>query len=327
VTNYGALSILQLPRKAGPGEAAELRLLIALETIHANGTGDRQASLGLVARLAGLPYITARRATDRLIAAGTIDHKRGERGRGGTWRFLVPLDYEPALSQGERGLTEPALSQGERGSAESGTRAHPGRARLNDEPVITTPRTGAHPDRAHALSTTALSGSVGAEADRAGARDDDAQPDWRRGPGTRPLSGRVWPPGTAPGRKRGTGPDDRPVGERASDRPPNVDDLCPRGCGTAHEPGLCPLDEQAPRAHPRGPATWGTPRAYPAPSVARDGAELARKLMADRPGAAGAPPPRPRTEDDYRAAALRQVARSRAERDPPKEDDLEQPPF
>jgi len=193
VTNFGALSILALPRKPGPGEAAELRLLIALETINANGLGERRASISLVAELAGLPYHTARRARDRLVSAGVIAHERGHRGHGGAWRFKVEL--APALSGRESEQSATARVGAIPG--DEPTSAHPERARLNHGSAPTSARISAHLDPSRALSTTNDT-SLSSTADRA--RDDDAQPDWQRGPGQRVLSGKVYAPGHGPGR-------------------------------------------------------------------------------------------------------------------------------
>jgi hypothetical protein len=172
--------------------------------------------------------------------------------------------------------------------------------------------------------------------DRAGApaRDDDAQPDYRRGPG-RPLEGRVWPPGS-----HGAAANPRTPGARASDRPPNARDLCPRGCGKAHGPaGHCPLDDDPDHPGPGigppargGPPAWYGPRANPPPEVAKRGRALADAALAERPGR-----PVPEHDDDphplagmsdeqLQAVARAQAARSRRERDPMTEPTEHRPP-
>ena len=155
MTNFGALAILALPRKSGPGESAETRLLIALEaaTRAVNERGDRRATVKFLAGHAGLPEITARRARDRCVARGVISYTPGPRGHAATWRFLVsltPPERSDHLDRSPTAITNAARSD------------HLGRA-----PELST------------TDNTSLSSTV----DRA--RDDDAQPDWRRGPGSR----------------------------------------------------------------------------------------------------------------------------------------------
>jgi len=118
---------------------------------------------------------------------------------------------------------------------------------------------------------------------RAGARpDDDAQPDYRRGPGRA----------------------ERPVGMRAGDRPPSASSLC-RRCGGRHETGACPNlgdDDRPPRsrARPAGstpqPPAWMATGPRPAPHVAEDGARLARRLLAEREPAPNRSPARNEAE-------------------------------
>jgi hypothetical protein len=103
VTNFGALAILALERKRRskvltPDEA-DLRLMLALETFPDVG-GYRSVGLEELARQARVPYGTARRSRDRLIADGSIACETS-RGRGNytKWRFLFPLKV---LSQGEQ---------------------------------------------------------------------------------------------------------------------------------------------------------------------------------------------------------------------------------
>ena len=274
MTNFGIRAILALPL-SGPGADAEWRLLAIVETFPPEANGDRFAGLALVAEQAGLPYISARRARDRLVARGLISFAHGQRGRGATWRLLFPIGDHLSehqterllLSQGEHQSGRLLLSQGEHQSAIGD---QPGRATLNDRSVITRPRIGAHPGRAPALKDSG-GNSLDGTADRERARDDDAQPDWQRGPGQRVLSGKVYAPGHGPGR------DTRPTPT---------------------------------------PPTWTAPRSNPAPEIAERGASLARALLADRQRPPGAPPPRPRTDDERRALALRQARQSRREREP-----------
>jgi len=190
VTNFGALAILALPRKSGPGESAETRLLIALEaaTRAVNERGDRRATVKFLAGHAGLPEITARRARDRCVARGVISYTPGPRGHAATWRFLVSLtppersdhlDRSPtAITLGERSAESAAISQ-----VIAGLGSEPGSDHLDRSPTaITNAARSDHLGRAPELSTTDNT-SLSSTVDRA--RDDDAQPDWRRGPGSR----------------------------------------------------------------------------------------------------------------------------------------------
>jgi hypothetical protein len=118
VTNFGARAILALDRKRrtkvlSPDEA-DLRLLLALETFSVDGNGRRSVGMKLLAESAGVPYATARRARDRLIAEGVISCEAGS-GRGNltTWRFLIPLkvpSQSEHLSETERCSPAPDMS-------------------------------------------------------------------------------------------------------------------------------------------------------------------------------------------------------------------------
>ena len=158
-------------------------------------------------------------------------------------------------------------------------------------------------------------------------RDDDAQPDYRRGPGSAsaPISGRVIPPGSPPWRAQQTGP---------TPTPPAASALCKRGCGRAHgDAGPCPLDERDPdrpqrrrdaeRAAERGrgrndPMPWHAPRANPPPEIAKRGAAAARAALGERlnrPRPDGETAPAPLGDDAKRALAIRQTASARRERE------------
>lgn len=165
MTNFGTLAILALDRKRHskvltPDEA-DLRLLLALETFPPDGSGQRSAGMKEVARQAGVPYGTARRARDRMVAAGLLACESGNgSGRGkGTytrWRFLFPLKVP---SQGEH-LKEKLPSQGEHLNDDA-IRCSP-----NPVKVLTEPRKGAHPNPltsenpAPALGSSALGSSA-----------------------------------------------------------------------------------------------------------------------------------------------------------------------
>ena len=179
MTNFGARAILALPRRAGQGAEAELRLLIALEaSTRAADDGARRIPLARVAEFAGLPEISARRARDRLVTRGLIEYQRGPRGRGSVWRLMFPI----ALTLGERETSGYALTLGERNQNAEPVRDHPGRAQSAESLRSPDPGIALTLGRAPELSTTDET-SVTSTADRA--RDDDAQPDWRRGPGPR----------------------------------------------------------------------------------------------------------------------------------------------
>jgi hypothetical protein len=155
---------------------------------------------------------------------------------------------------------------------------------------------------------------------RAPAPDDEAQPDYRRGPG-RPLEGKVWPPGTH-GAAANRQPRETPI-------PPKVTDLCGL-CGGHHAteacPTLLPPDEQDhPRPRSGGPAPgrglpqpWAAPRRNPAPEVAKAGRAAVEQALAEHRAAQGQPAaePPPTTEEQRMAKARRQVADARRERDP-----------
>jgi hypothetical protein len=165
VTNFGALAILALPRKRAkmltPDEA-DLRLLLALETFTEDASGWRSVGMEKLARSAGVPYGTARRSCDRLVAAGLVARESGNgSGRGkGTytrWRLLFPLKVP---SQGEH-LKDKVPTQGEHLNSV---------IRCSPEPVkvLTQARKGAHLDSltsgdagpalgSFALGTSALS--------------------------------------------------------------------------------------------------------------------------------------------------------------------------
>ena len=117
MTNFGALAILALPRKHAkmltPDEA-DLRLLLALETFTADASDWRSVGMDKLARSAGVPYGTARRSCDRLVASGLVARESGNgsgRGKGTNtrWRLLFPLKVP---SQGEH-LKVKVLTQGE----------------------------------------------------------------------------------------------------------------------------------------------------------------------------------------------------------------------
>jgi len=300
VTNFGALAILALPRKSGPGESAETRLLIALEaaTRAVNERGDRRATVKFLAGHAGLPEITARRARDRCIARGVISYTPGPRGHAATWRFLVSLtppersdhlDRSPtAITLGERSAESAAISQ-----VIAGLGSESGSDHLDRSPTaITSAARSDHLGRAPELSTTDNT-SLSSTVDRA--RDDDAQPDWRRGPDRAISPTKIYAPGHGP------------PGPRSNPRPTPT------------------------------PPTWTAPRANPAPEIAERGGALARALLADRPRPEGAPPPPPRTEDEWRALARRQVREAHHRREAatvtepaehrPPERDLGEPPI
>jgi hypothetical protein len=80
-----------------------------------------------------------------------------------------------------------------------------------------------------------------------------------------------------------------------------------------------PTKVYAPRSNPRPtptPPTWTAPRSNPPPEIAKEGAALAKRLLAERQRPPGAPSPRPRTDDERRAFALAQARQSRREREP-----------
>jgi hypothetical protein len=308
--DYGAL--LALPRlpdaRMGPGEA-ELRLMVALGTVHPNGHGERSIGTRLLAAKAHVSQKTVVRARDRLVKAGYLTVEARARGRS-VWRFTDPIlnGVSDAASDPTLGGVSPESVDIMVGSDQPGGGAP-------TDPI--TPPDRPHPGWGHDC--------VPSEHDdgRAGARDSDAQPDWRRGPGK-------------PGRPQ------RPAPVRAGDRAPNARDLCPRGCGKAHGTGPCPLDAtgpprpggRSPHGYPTGPMPWAGPRANPHADVARRGAALAQQAMAERARPADAEPPAPRTDDERRALARRQATAARADRpapgaepEPPAEPwDLEPPP-
>ena len=323
MTNYGTLAILARQSKQGPGSEADLRLLLALETITPDSDGGRCASFALVADLAGLGYSRARRALARLIAEGAVIHSRGQRGHTGSWRFGFPLT---TAHHSEHWSGEPLHTQGEHYSGE------PLHTLVDTDPdqaeplhtIVSTDRNGITAQQSGQWSERTTAHPGGAAALKAnnqlavteatdGARDDDdgnPQPDWLRGPG-RTITGRVLPASstTTPTRT-----------------PPPASQLCPRGCGKVHGSGWCPLDEPDPdrprrrsaaaRAASTAPdrPAWTAHKPQP-PDVAARGAELARELLAqarqgDRPG----PAPAPHSDDDRRELALRQARAARAAR-------------
>ena len=81
-------------------DEADLRLLLALETFPPGPDGLRSVGMEELARAAGVPYATARRSRDRLVADGLIECQSGS-GRGvcTRWLFTSPLKV---LSQGEQ---------------------------------------------------------------------------------------------------------------------------------------------------------------------------------------------------------------------------------
>jgi hypothetical protein len=94
----------------GPDEA-DLRLLLALETFPADADGLRSVGMEELARAAGVPYGTARRSRDRVIADGLVACETGNgRGNHTKWRFtsaLKVLSQDERLSQQERCSPEP----------------------------------------------------------------------------------------------------------------------------------------------------------------------------------------------------------------------------
>jgi hypothetical protein len=280
VTNFGALAILALPRKSGPGEAAETRLLIALEaaTRTVNEHGDRRATLAFVAERAGLPEITARRARDRCVARSVLSYTPGKRrGHVATWRLLFSiadqsgdhLTERQVIGLGDQLTGRQVISQGDQ-LDEIGDQSGD---HLNDRQVITSTSIADHPGRSLELSTTELKGSVGAEVDRERARDDDAQPDWRRGPGRAVEPTKVYAPGHGP------------PGPRSNPRPTRM------------------------------PPPWAAPnRPALAPERVAALAADAKRALADRPRPEGAPPSPPQTDDERRTEARRQVREAASRR-------------
>lgn len=196
MTNYGALDILALPRSHGgrmEASEAELRLLIALETFRPNGNGERVVGLRLLAKAAGVDYKTVVRVRDRLLKAGLIEVGSAARSRT-AWRLLVPpsdpsragISSDPSPG----GISPSDPSQG--GISRDATDPNAG-------------RNWSQPGWDHALVRDMDNPRpVGEPASRAGAgarADDEAQPDWRRGPGRQ--TGRAF---AQPGRsaERGT---------------------------------------------------------------------------------------------------------------------------
>jgi len=104
----GTLLILALARqrrsKLLTPDEADLRLLLALATFPADADGLRSVGMEQLAGAAGVPYATARRSRDRLIAEGLVACEAGS-GRGvlTKWRFASALKV---LSQGGQ-VSEP----------------------------------------------------------------------------------------------------------------------------------------------------------------------------------------------------------------------------
>ena len=95
------LLILTLGRRSkllSPDEA-DLRLLLALETFPADADGLRSVGMEDLARAACVPYATARRSRDRVIADGLVACEPGNgRGNRTRWWFTSALKV---LSQGK----------------------------------------------------------------------------------------------------------------------------------------------------------------------------------------------------------------------------------
>jgi hypothetical protein len=278
---------------------------------------------------------TVQRARDRLVKAGRIECDPGTGTAQSTWRFLFPQTCSSGDTQDVH--TEAASDDTQDVHTEPGgdinvATLEPGRG---DNRAAS----GDIHERATRLSeTSAEGGSVGEGLSRAHAHardDDDQDRTYIRGPGprTQALSGRIWPPGS---RRAAEG---KPVSMRASDRPPAATELC-RRCGaqigSARHPGTdCPTVEAAPRRAPGGPASWAAPRGNPAPEVAVEGRKRIDAAIAAARAERGTPAPavtRPRTDDERRELALRQVAAARHERAAPAAEeeesgDAEEPPF
>jgi hypothetical protein len=152
----GTLLILALDRqrrsKLPTPDEADLRLLLALETFPADADGVRSAGMEELARAAGVPYATARRSRDRLVADGLVACEAGS-GRGvlTKWRFTSALKV---LSQGEQdlrsGRCSPVLrdAKGPKVTRRRGRASPPPRCRVCHEPLDTDPAvaaTGIHP--------------------------------------------------------------------------------------------------------------------------------------------------------------------------------------
>jgi hypothetical protein len=298
MTNYEVLAILALPLK-GPGEAGELRLLVELTTVPQDGSGWRFAGTRLLAEQAGMTQRTVLATRDRLKKAGLIEaESAGPRGPRSRWRFLFPTDRPADVGQG---YITPDVGQGYISGPDVG------QGYISPD-VGKGPNCGS-PGVQHALAKAGSKSSAGAGAP---ARpDDDAQPDYRRGPG-RVISGRVLRPG------------ERPVSERTDDRPPPVSELCSR-CGGHHNAARCDVGDGAPprRSQSRGPSgggppAWAAPRSYPPPEVAAEGrARVDSAIAAARGEQTGTAPASAadRSEAARRALALRQVRESRAMRE------------
>jgi hypothetical protein len=101
MSNFGVLAILRATelkaltasRNQLAAAWAEERLLLALETIPPDSDGVRRVGMRLLADQAGLPYNVARRARDRLIAAGLIKYEAAH-GPGSQSRWAILLDLE-----------------------------------------------------------------------------------------------------------------------------------------------------------------------------------------------------------------------------------------
>jgi hypothetical protein len=85
-------------------DEADLRLLLALETFPPGPDGLRSVGMEELARAAGVPYATARRSRDRLVADGLVEYQSGS-GRGVCTRWLFTSALK-VLSQGEQ-ISEP----------------------------------------------------------------------------------------------------------------------------------------------------------------------------------------------------------------------------
>ena len=188
MTNYGALTILALPRlqnaRMAPGEA-ELRLMLALETWQPNGRGERTIGTRRLAELAGVNQKTVLRARDRLVKAGRIECEPGTGTARSTWRFTFPS------APTQDGVTKGASGPTQDGSTSGGVDINMGSLAPDPGPASDPNPAASGPIQAGStlLSYDMNRGAVTAPPDRASARpDDEAQPDYRRGP---VIEGRV----------------------------------------------------------------------------------------------------------------------------------------
>jgi len=155
---------------------------------------------------------------------------------------------------------------------------------------------------------------------RAGARgddprpDDDAQPDYRRGPGRAAERDRY----------------DRPVARRTDDRPPAASSLCGR-CGGHHNARDCPAlndTDEPPARGPRTPVYAGPRRIVQPPEVAERGAAYAKQLLAEAAAARHAGDgDRPAEPGPNRSPERNEVEASLNTRTEPDDPGSEQPPF